>query len=122
MLGSSSTTRILSFSDMGPAFILPNLIRLTIIYRQQKRKGTAPPRLAIHPNLAAMRLHQPLGDRQAKAHAGRGAVHAHEILENLLVMFGGDPRAGIRYGNPYAVGCQRALTAARQRLQFFGGA
>ena len=38
------------------------------------------------------------------------AVHAHEILENFLVMFGRDARAGIRNGNLDAV---RALADVR---------
>src|ERR1035437_6081874 len=120
MLGSSSTTSIRSFSAIGPAFILPNLTGLTIVYRQQERKSTSPPRFTIHPNLAAMRLHQPLGNRQAKAHSRRGAIHAHKVLEDLLMMFGGNSRTGIRNGNLDAIGRLHAFAAAVQSLQFLG--
>ena len=38
-----------------------------------------------------MRLHQALGNRQAQAHSRGRAVHPNEILEDFLMMFGGDP-------------------------------
>src|ERR1019366_8250976 len=118
MLGSSSTTRILSFSDIYPTSILLQ-IQLHNVYRQKERESAAPPGFAIHPNLAAMRLHQALGNRQSEAHPRGGAVHTNKILEDLLVMLGGDPRAGIRYGNRDAVGRHRALAAAVERLNLF---
>src|ERR1019366_6313589 len=118
MLGSSSTTRILSFSDIYPTSILLQ-IQLHIVYRQKERESAAPPGFAIHPNLAPMRLHQALGNCQSEAHPRGCAVHTNKILEDLLVMLGGDPPAGIRYGNLDAVGSLRALAAAVDSLNFF---
>src|ERR1019366_9395516 len=118
MLGSSSTTRIRSFSDIYPTSILLQ-IQLHIVYRQKERKGTAPSGFAIHPNLASMRLHQALGDCQSEAHPRGCAVHTNKILEDLLVMLGGDSRAGIRYGNLDAVGRLRARATAVERLNLF---
>src|ERR1017187_8230903 len=118
MLGSSSTTRILSFSEIYPTSILLQ-IQLHIVYRQKERKGTAPSGFAIHPNLAPMRLQQALGNCQSEAHPRGCAVHTNKILEDLLVMLGGDPWAGIRDGNLDAVGSLRALAAAVERLNLF---
>src|SRR5580704_4174192 len=112
ILGSSSTTRIFSFTAIGfsPCIPLLNAVQLpvtrtelSLIHGQKKRELAAVGCFALHPNLPAMRLHQALGDRQAQTHTRSIAVYADEILDNLLVVFRGDPRAGIGDGYFHAV-------------------
>src|SRR5215472_17919061 len=94
MLGSSSTTRIFSFADIIlPLF--PNNCGSALIHRQQKRKGATAQCFAFNPDLSAVRLNQALGYRQAQTHSGSIAIHADEILKNLLMMLGRNARPGI---------------------------
>src|SRR6266566_9948337 len=119
MLGSSSTTRILSFSTIcAPTFGASKYLK--IVYRQQERKSAAPLGFAVHPDLATVRLHQALGYGQAQAHSGGRPIDANEILEDFLMMLGGDAGSSIRDGHFEAVGMLRALAAALHGLQFFG--
>src|ERR1035438_6123148 len=105
MLGSSSTTRIFSFtaidfslctsnSECFPAIKNPRC-ELRLIHWQQKCKLASVGGFALDPDFAAVCLHQALGDRQTQAHSGGVAVHANEVLENFLVVFGCDTWAGV---------------------------
>src|SRR5580693_6642731 len=107
MLGSSSTTMILSFitfSFSATMFVPLNknasrMNALNFFYGQQDRKFRSAPQFAIDPNFSAMRLHQPLRNCQSQSHAARRAIHANEILKYFLMMFGGNSTARIRHGN-----------------------
>src|SRR5258708_6756329 len=96
MLGSSSTTILLSFSAMRSAFL--SFFSGTVD-RQQERKCTSTPRFAIYPDLSAMRLHQALCNCQPESHPGCISVHADKVLEDFLMMFSGNsgPRVGNRH-------------------------
>src|SRR4030081_2100135 len=116
MLGSSSTTRIFSFAAIGP---LPRSLVLNIeqnylalIHRQQKRKSASGNWLAFHPNLPAVRLNQPLGNRQSQTHAGGGAGHAHKILKDFLVMFLRNSETAVGHVNLDAVRARQTEPAA----------
>src|SRR5882762_9800673 len=64
--------------------------------RQPYRKRGAPPRAALHFDRAAMRLGDPLADREAEpgtcplARAGAGGVGAPEAVEHVGQIAGGD--------------------------------
>src|SRR6266436_7448845 len=104
MLGSSSTTRTFSFTAIS-VFPLKSKIRLplSLIHRQQEREPAPRLRLALHPNLSAMCLDEPLGDRQPQAHSRSVPVHAHEIFKNLLMVFCCDAWARVHYAHFHAV-------------------
>src|ERR1700752_3331457 len=125
MLGSSSTTKMRSFSAMSARFLnsyfpftapvhrsrreLGICLMPTgclILLRRQKdvERGTAA-QFAVHPDLSAMGVHQSFGNGQSQAHSGRGAVHTHEILENFLMILRGDALAVIRHANLHRIGC-----------------
>src|ERR1700692_1316312 len=72
--------------------------------------------LAFDPDFAAMRLNQPLGDRQAQTHPGGVAIHSDEIFKYFLVMLRGDPWPGIRHADFHAVGAWQPETPT-----FLGG-
>src|ERR1700730_5551346 len=105
ILGSSSTTRIFSFTAIDSPSAYRRLCRsattnhsageLSLIHRQKKRKFAAVGGFALHPDLTAMGLHEAFGDGEVQTHARRIAVDPDEILENFLVMFGRDSRSGI---------------------------
>src|SRR5580704_8150221 len=131
MLGSSSTTRIFSFTAIGlsPCIPLLNAVQLSdirtelsLIHGQKKREPAAVSGFAFDPNFPAMRLHQALGDRQAQTHTRSIAVHADEIFENLLVMFRGDPWAGIGDGHFHAVRTRQTEASAFLGWQSLGDA
>src|ERR1700726_982262 len=113
ILGSSSTTSIFSFTAIDLSLCAPTQIlpaqpkmipkELRLIHRQQKRKLAAIGGFALHPDLPPVRLHQAFGDGQAQAHSGGIAVHAHEVLEDFLVMLRRDSRSGIGYRHFHAV-------------------
>src|ERR1700686_2034903 len=114
MLGSSSTTRIFSFVpiDFLPDSPISNQLEfLALIHRQQKRKSASRNWFAFHPDLAAVRLDEPLGNRQPQAHACSVAVYPHKILEDFLVMFRGNSRATVGHVHLDAVRARQTEAA-----------
>src|ERR1700741_914435 len=107
MLGSSSTTRILSFTTISSLSSW-----LSLIHGQQEREGASPLRFAFHPNLSAVRLNQAFGNGQSETHAGRVLVHAHKVFEDFLVVLGRDSHARIRYAYFGAVWTRQAEPSA----------
>src|SRR5215472_1044005 len=112
ILGSSSTTRIRSFGTIGSSLSTKKSQLSPLIHGQQKRKLASRAGVALDPDFAAVRLDEPLGDRQAQAHAGSIAVHSHKVLENFLMMLGRDTCAGILNADFNAVWPGEAKPAA----------
>src|SRR4029077_10187773 len=94
----------------------------SLIHGQKKGKFAAVGGFALYPDLPAMRLHQAFGNREAQAHAGSIAIHADEVLENFLVMFGCDSGSGIRDGYFHAVRARQTETPAFLGRRGFGNA
>src|SRR5713101_5801296 len=104
MLGSSSTTRIFSFTAIDFPFRSEKTFgALALIHWQQKRKPTSCLRLARYPDLSAMCLNEPFRDRQPQTHSRRISVHAYKIFKYLLMMLGRDTRPRIRHAYFHAV-------------------
>src|SRR6266853_2945215 len=98
ILGSSSTTRIFSFTAIRFSLSIRKTLRvLALIHWQQKRKLTSRLRLARYPYLSAMCLDEPFCDRQPQTHPRRIPVHAHKIFKYLLMMLGRDTGPRIRH-------------------------
>lgn len=84
---------------------------LAIVRKRPERQVEPEPRslagLALHVNLAAVQLHQPLDQRQTEPGstelARRGAVDLHEPLEDAVALRGVDADARIGDRNPDAV-------------------
>src|SRR5450755_2459852 len=97
MLGSSSTTRIFSFSAIGRIFLGTKLVRsykslsksFDIDWKQERERTPASEH-AINPHFSAMGLNQAFCNRQSQSHAGRRWIDAHEFFKNFLMKFGGD--------------------------------
>src|SRR5215467_12498663 len=87
----------------SPSPVIPKFWS-SLLNRKQKPERASLLRFALHPNLAAVRLHQPFRDRQSQTHTRGVAVHAHKILENFLVVFWRNPGARIRHADLHAVG------------------
>src|SRR5579859_4477339 len=104
ILGSSSTTKILSLAAIALSlYLVPISQQLTLIHRQQKRESAPGLRLALHPDFPAMRLNQAFCDRQSEPHAGSVSVYPHEIFEYFLMVFGGDSPTRVRDGYFHAI-------------------
>src|SRR5258708_4944844 len=98
MLGSSSTTRIFSFTAIRFSLSIRKTFgALALIHRQQKRKLAARLRLARYPYLSAMCLDEPFRDCQPQTHSRRIPIHAHKIFKYLLMMLGRDTGPRIRH-------------------------
>src|SRR5438067_2391610 len=133
ILGSSSTTRIFSFSAISSSLSYnsyKNLWALSLIHGQKKCKSASSARIAFHPDLSAMRLNEAFCDCQPQSHSGSISVHSHEILENFLMVLGRDARTGVLHADFHAVwsrqakssplfhgshGCHAALPEVRSR-------
>src|SRR5580692_1839557 len=104
MLGSSSTTRIFSLAaiefSLYPSAVLQ---KLSLIHGQQKCEFASYFRLALDPDLPAMRLNKALRYRESETHPRSVAVHAHEIFKNLLMMLRRNPRSRVRHGNFHTI-------------------
>ena len=83
--------------------------------RGQRERERAPlAELAVDPDPAAVQLDEPLREREAEpgALALRGpGVGLLELLEDPLVIFGGDPGAGVGHRDPHLAVDLRALTS-----------
>src|SRR5213596_2058688 len=112
MLGSSSTTRIFSFTAIDFSLSINKLRVSALIHRQQKCKSASCPRLALHPYLPAMRLDEPLRNSQPQTHSRSVPVHANKILKNFLVMLRRDPWPRIRHAYFHAVRPGQPASAA----------
>src|SRR5215467_8107696 len=103
MLGSSSTTRIFSFSAIGSSLSSEVSPALTLIHRQQKCESASAAGIAFHPDLSAVRLNQAFCNRQPQPHSGRIPVHSDEILEDFLMVLCRNARARILHADFHTV-------------------
>src|SRR5580693_6958763 len=131
MLGSSSTTRIFSFTAISLSLKSADArasqsdaakIVLRLVHGQQKREFAAVFCFTFYPNFAAVRLHEALCDREAKAHTGGVAIDADEIFENFLVMLSRNARARVFHRDFDAVRARQTESAALLRGHGFGDA
>src|SRR3990172_8459581 len=118
MLGSSSTTRTRSCSDIFVSL----LVQLNGVGRQQHGERAAAMQFAVYPDLAPMRLDQPVSDGQTQAHPGGTAVHAHEVFKNFLVMLRGDSGAGVGHRDAHGIGGRAGPAAPVGRRNVLGAA
>src|ERR1700738_3110903 len=67
--------------------------------RQRKGEDSAVPQLALHPDLATMRVHDVLGNGKPQAGTTRlpraRLIHPVEALEDASLVLGGNPRAEV---------------------------
>src|SRR4051812_30142923 len=74
----------------------------------RKREGerAAVPRLALHPDAAAVRLYDPPANREPETRAGKAArvarIDTEELLEHLLLLVRGNPHAQVHHAYLYA--------------------
>src|SRR6267378_3838031 len=107
MLGSSSITRIFSFVAMDCSLSIAIFVCPT---------PDPASRFALYPDLSAMRLDEPLCNRQPQPHPRSVPVHSYKIFEYLLMMLRGDSRPGVCHTHFYAVRSRQAKSPA-----LFGG-
>src|SRR4029077_11312224 len=98
----------------------PHACGLLVVNGQEESERAAPAQFTIHPNLPSMSLNQAFCNGQPESHAGRRPVHPYKILEDFLMMLGGNSGTGIADGHAYTIGFVVTLGPAVGGRRFFG--